>query len=1004
VRACPSLAAALPPLALGFLALGACSSDRKAPPPDGGSLLFPGEQVCDPNAPVDPTLRFDPPEIVVAPGQRRPVRVIADPDVCRRAELSFESTAPQIFAAPAPGVLDLRKATHDFEVMGEAVGDGVLRARFVRPVTGTVVVAELPVSVRTPELPACAAGDATSGTLSTAAPSLSGKGTLATSSVSAPKAAFDRKDELALPIFEASIACDESLAEKVPGRKLVPISPAVRFWAAAPMKPNVTLRREIDFTIPVNPAAVPEKGRMRHLEVLFSSPRAKVPRPVPVTNPWIEKDGKGGWVLHFRAPYFGTYQATFDRDAGTRTRKRRIAHRAVLGVSMGGGGAATFGIRHHDQFDAVAPLGGPSDWNWFLWYIEHYPMGGFCPASNPNCPKFAPNEWPFDEVYAHSMDFEHWWYEKGSGNGGGFPRSEYMQALTDLAILRGNPNGDNDDPLLGWFARGPKASDPWVKGDTTGLPAGQDCRMTVEPLKGDPNNANMGKWREQCRASRCDPKNALVFPTGYFDGEFNPDGSKQVISFCDQGVRGAARDAASPYGNTWAPAGADSDAPFPLSMALAVDLNKNGVRDAGEPVLRQGHEPWQDTGEDGKASKDEPGYDPDTNPDPSQDDYDPFLNPGGTEGNHHYEPGEPYLDYGLDGVPNTKGTNVVGDVGEGDGKYTLSKGLKAFAEIDPHAAIRRWNDALPGGALDDDALARLNVLADGGVRDLFNFGSNSRHLIGAIASRRYANGAPIQSTGTVHGFHNLPGQDRSKPFEFQPTLTRWADVPSSLMLWYGNEDATAEEIDLGDGMHVGTAAQILSRIELSFFYVAQRWPDADRLLTEPAAQNPETTTKNELGTECEIRGRCEKIFTGPNTGRTGPIAVTLPPGYALEENRLRDTRYPVVFVLHGYGQDPRDLEALALITNNFMNDGLRSYASRLPKFIVVYVDGRCRVGKDGAPECYQGTFYLNSTRKNPQSTKPYENGANIEDWFQEVIQYIDANYRTMPATEIEVTD
>ena len=68
-------------------------------------------------------------------------------------------------------------------------------------------------------------------------------------------------------------------------------------------------------------------------------------------------------------------------------------------------------------------------------------------------------------------------------------------------------------------------------------------------------------------------------------------------------------------------------------------------------------------------------------------------------------------------------------------------------------------------------------------------------------------------------------------------------------------------------------------------------------------------------------------------------------------------RYPVLYVLHGYGQDPRDLESVVL--NEFMNDGLRSYATRLPKIIVVYVDGHCRGDANGAPECIRGTFYVN---------------------------------------------
>src|SRR5207248_11076289 len=60
----------------------------------------------------------------------------------------------------------------------------------------------------------------------------------------------------------------------------------------------------------------------------------------------------------------------------THHRSRHLTHRAVLGFSMGGVGAANFGLRHHDRFDVIAPLGGPGDWTWLLWYIEHFAFAG----------------------------------------------------------------------------------------------------------------------------------------------------------------------------------------------------------------------------------------------------------------------------------------------------------------------------------------------------------------------------------------------------------------------------------------------------------------------------------------------------------------------------------------------------------------------------------------------------------------------------------------------------
>jgi hypothetical protein len=332
----------------------------------------------------------------------------------------------------------------------------------------------------------------------------------------------------------------------------------------------------------------------------------------------------------------------------------------------------------------------------------------------------------------------------------------------------------------------------------------------------------------------------------------------------------------------------------------------------------------------------------------------------------------------------------------------MASGLKNFYAIDPHSILHGWSTTDTGVMTDAD-LQRFSVWSDGGVRDLFNFAAVATHLTGAIATRRTSDNHPIQSTAFYDNFNMIPGQDPTMPDEFVASQIRWADLANAPSFRYGTVDATPEQIMQGDGQHVGTGAQILFRVEAAFYYVSHQWPDADRLLTNTSKSNPETTTNNELGSDCEITGHCEGVFTGPKSGRTGPFAVTLPPGYANEDNRLRNLRYPVVFVLHGYGQTPDQLEALQLISNNFMNDGTQSYESRLGKFIAVYVDGRCREGTSnidagtpvGQPECIQGGFYLDSVRPG---------GALFDSWFDELVTYIDNNYRTMPPSDVDDTE
>ncbi|MDB4935187.1 MAG: uncharacterized protein JWP87_2159 [Labilithrix sp.] len=984
------LAHAAPVLVILFAA--SCTDSPLAASPLATPKTLPGE-ICVVDNGQALRLTFDPPSVVVAAGEQRSVRLIVEPDICEPTTAAFTSDLAAIAEPPPDPKLDLRHATYDFLVKGGAFGLTKIKATMSsRNVNGdpVSVTAELPVDVRHDRAaPTCTSSDVAAGTMAAGSPQLRGTGALSTSYLSAPAAAFARDDEFALPAFPAKVECaGVDLASAVARVPLRAVTPAVSFEAGAPLSMAKSLRREIEVAMPVNPAAFPPGARMRHLLVLFKSVRAQKPRAIPVANPRIDPDGAGGYVLKFQTPWLGTYQAAVAEDAGLRKRKRKLTHRAVMGFSMGGGGAAIFGLRHHDKFDVVAPLGGPSDWTWLLWYIEQNALGGFCPAGK-TCPKVAPNRYPMDEAYAHTMDYEHWFFEKGTGNGGSFPRSEYVQIFEDLALSLGNPNGSSADPSLLHVALGPTRDHAWIKGDPSlNLPPGTDCSFTIEPINDDPDQSKQRDIEAKCKAWRCDPKNQYHADTNYFDDEYNPDGTLPVISFCDGNQEPSAQ---SPYVNSWAPGGDQ-----PVNLGLAVDLNKNGIRDQGEPVIRSGHEPYDDCGPDQLCDVDEPGYNALTNPDPNQDDYDYQLDPSGTEGNHRYDDGEKFSDFGLDGVPNTANRHIAGDVGENDGKFTQSIGLTNFYANDPHGIVSRRVTDVPGGVLSDEALGRIDILSDGGVRDLFNFAVVANHLSGQIYGRKDANGLPLRSVAFFNGFHFLPGEPQDKPSLYNPFDVRWADVADMPNVRYGDLDASREIVERdGDGQHVGTTAQLSARLLTAFFFAGKAWPGADRTKTEESNDNPADSSINELGVDCEVRGPCTKIFTGKRSGRTGPIAISVPPGYAQKDNVARNTRYPVLYVLHGYGQDPRDLAAVAVITNNYMNGSERSYATRLPKFIIVYVDGRCRVRPDGKPECIRGTFYMNSARPD---------GSKLDDWFDEVTEYVDQNYRTMPPTEVDVTD
>jgi hypothetical protein len=279
--------------------------------------------------------------------------------------------------------------------------------------------------------------------------------------------------------------------------------------------------------------------------------------------------------------------------------------------------------------------------------------------------------------------------------------------------------------------------------------------------------------------------------------------------------------------------------------------------------------------------------------------------------------------------------------------------------------------------VDDKALKRLDLWVDGGYRDLFNCAAAGQHLVGTYAARgrnvAYFSQAPT-----------LPGQIPDKPNLFSPEKMLWDHLPGSVLMRYGAIDPKKIDLDEGAGQHVGSPIELTARLQSSLYYIGQRWPDAPRTLVDKAINNPAPNA-----TDCEIKGSCTFDFKD-SRGRTGPVSINLPPGYAHKDQQ--NERYPVIFMLHGYGQSPEDLSAAIVFLGSWMNQGLDSSATRLSKAIMVYVDGRCRLGPDGSPECIRGTFYADS----PRAT-----GGKQESWFLDLMAHIDSKYRTMGESEID---
>ncbi|MGA9521198.1 MAG: hypothetical protein WBV82_07030 [Myxococcaceae bacterium] len=677
--------------------------------------------------------------------------------------------------------------------------------------------------------------------------------------------------------------------------------------------------------------------------------------------------------------------------------KVKTTYRVISGISMGAIGTAALGLQRPERFDGIAILGGPLDAALLLRTIDSFHLGGFCsrdalealmaqdpaklndPVAIRACARMTtPIHW---ERVQH---FNHWAY---TNNGGTFDRGTYLDLFTDLTLAYGNLIYDNPESPF--------------------APPG----VPVERLRRPP-------------ADFCSKPTVVK---NLRNAEFNPDGKYDAITFCDGEpptwvcrADGTLVDFCSDPANVAQPlqpsvvaafaetfckdkGGAQrangTDHPLlmlnhagrvdacrvarePLTVALALDMNGNGRRDYGEPVINNGFERHDDVGADGCADAFEDGRggcSQTASPgavDPNRDNYDADSNPLGTEQNWLWEDGEPFRDHGLDGVPAT------GDSGEGNGAYDLSGGRKALLAYDARANYRR---------LDPAGRARVNFLLDGGIRDLFNFGLGSKQIHGLVRHLR------PESTALYRDFHDIPGViDRNG--RYRPWHARWSSAPANLTVLYGKDAPSDQDRVVGDGDHVGTTVQTVERISSLFNWVGAQWPKLERPTTPFS------------GLAYAERERIES-YDSALLGGKREYAIYLPPGYELEENQ--DKRYPVQYFLHGYGAAPAGFVSTALMADAYMKDGNVNFRP----MIMVFPSGRCcwvhrttgardcresdengkSIGSQSGfeRECVAGNFYINRKGYTWEDAVPYG------DAFFELMDEIDKRYRTLPVAEVE---
>ncbi len=640
----------------------------------------------------------------------------------------------------------------------------------------------------------------------------------------------------------------------------------------------VHLGRRVRVTLVFSAPDKPDRVEDRHLRLFWKPDNYNYVSEPPVMD--LHHDLRAG-EFSFETPALGTFQIGYADDAGEMV-DRRFTYRAIAGVSMGSGGAAYLGMKYHDRFDYLVPLGGLTDQPYILNYIAERLMNGFCRAGEGDgigswCGLPAPTT-PGE----HDSTYLNWHYDDTEGAGGNFDRDEYISIFQDLAYAYGNLLLYNpESPYL------PPGTPP------------EDLRLPREI-----------RCSAECRGDDCQITPPRTIPAGEFpDDEFNPNAEYPVIAYCD-GEDGDPRGYLS----------GEQPNRMPLEVAYAVDVNGNGRRDLNEPVIRNMYEPYRDHGCDAVPSVDEPGYDAEANPDPDGDDYDWYRNPNGTEGNFLYDDcgmgqAESYDDFGIDGVSGSRQFEGGGyDHGEGNGRFDYNPNVAVYLERNPGHIFRN---------LPVEERERLRVWSDGGVRDIFNFAIDTAHFSGHLQAGgqnvRVYNDFPSVFQGKV-----APGAaffpDATKRDTFGPR-------GQSIFLPYGNPEASEFEIAQGDGAHVGTVIQALNRFMSMFEWIHNRWPNGNY---DPifGAFNREDSVV---------------FFNSRRFGKAYRFGISLPPGYGEPGN---EERYPVLLVLHGYGQGPEDLP----VTGSILAAQMASGAWQ--KSIVVFPEGFC--GNASKFQCNDG--------------------------------------------------
>ena len=267
---------------------------------------------------------------------------------------------------------------------------------------------------------------------------------------------------------------------------------------------------------------------------------------------------------------------------------------------------------------------------------------------------------------------------------------------------------------------------------------------------------------------------------------------------------------------------------------MLADLNGDGVYDVGDGVVVNLSEPFVDT-----------------------------------NGNGVFDEGEPFSDFGLDGVPGT------GDYGEGNGRFDYDPDRANWLAEDPLTRLEARSAA---------DIRTQRIYMDVGTQDEFGFGKHYDNFIAMLKSK----GLTVNTRD-----------------DFPANCVAVAKLPQQYLLiryeggHVGIPEADDSREQLLDGNICGTVV-VWQRLLAMISYMDSSFPDG---FNGPG--DLKITDLDPRGDIMKTHITSPALRTGSGSAPEQPVLIYRPPAF------FHTTRsFPIVYILGGYGQAPEDYERL----------------------------------------------------------------------------------------------